>query len=533
MCRGTTADSRCQERESCSTVRASGKDDAAPAVAQIDIEITLLIGEMEQEPIQIGQYILSRKIGVGGMAEVWEAQHVHLGNRVAIKFLFPEFARNQELQQRFLNEGKRQAELLHPNIVPATDFFQVDGRSYLVMRYIEGGSLESRLQKENPPLSLSEVHSFSWDILSGLSYAHSVGVVHRDVKPSNMLIDKSGSVLLMDFGIALALSSENRMTQTGTAMGTPEYMSPEQITRPMEVDARSDIYSFGCVLYAMLTGDPPFHGEGVTPFYIHDCHVRRTPPPLTFRGLDAPPAVADVVLRCLEKEPEQRFQSCAEVMQALSAALEGGDDRGEKPKPPRPEPPPPEPPKPEPPRPQPFNRGYTFAGAAVALAVLAVALYLWQRPKPLPTPKDNRQELTAADCAKLSYDDPRLTSSADTEACRERGALATKLKGVKDWQQVLYNDPLLQDCMGYQPCLSRKQHAEQLLATTDWSHASKQLLKDCMGYAPCVKAKPPTVSGGSGDDLPSCCRDARDPAACEARKRQEGMQDGCVSIYNH
>jgi len=164
---------------------------------------------------KVGQYTLIRKIGEGGMAEVWEARHDQLGSRAAIKFILPEFARNKDLQERFLNEGKRQAQLQHPNIVPATDFFQIEGRSYLVMPYVEGQNLE--------------VRSITGDILSALEYAHSMGVVHRDVKPSNMLIDPTGRVLLMDFGIALALTEEQRLTRTNTSMGTPDYMSPEQV----------------------------------------------------------------------------------------------------------------------------------------------------------------------------------------------------------------------------------------------------------------------------------------------------------------
>ena len=163
------------------------------------------------------------------MAEVWEARHDQLGSRAAIKFLLPEFARNKDLQERFLNEGKRQAQLQHQNIVPATDFFQIEGRSYLVMQYIEGQNLEVRLKKENSPLTVQEVRSITCDILNALEYAHSMGVVHRDVKPSNMLIDPTGRVLLMDFGIALALTEEQRLTRTNTSMGTPDYMSPEQV----------------------------------------------------------------------------------------------------------------------------------------------------------------------------------------------------------------------------------------------------------------------------------------------------------------
>ena len=275
------------------------------------------------EQAQIGQYFLERKLGEGGMAEVWEARHVHLSTSVAIKFLLPHLTGDLELQQRFLNEGKRQARLRHPNIVPAIDFIQQDGRSYLVMQYIEGGSLETKLSNQNGPLSQEDVHSISWDVLSALDYAHSVGLVHRDVKPSNILIDPAGCVWLTDFGIALALTEEPRVTRTGSAVGTAVYMSPEQIVRPKAVDARTDIYSFGCVLYAMLSGGPPFGEAGETDFHIKDCHVRTPPPPLVYRNPSISSAVEQVVLRCLEKDPARRFQSCSAVMSALNAALSG------------------------------------------------------------------------------------------------------------------------------------------------------------------------------------------------------------------
>ena len=147
-------------------------------------------------------------------------------------------------------------------LFPALDFFQVEGRSHLVMRYVDGESLESRLEKHRPPLTLEEIHTISWDVASALDYAHSLGVIHRDVKPANMLMDRNGSTLLMDFGIAKALREERSVTMTGSTMGTPDYMSPEQIVDPKRVDARSDVYSFGCVLYTMFTGTPALQLRG-------------------------------------------------------------------------------------------------------------------------------------------------------------------------------------------------------------------------------------------------------------------------------
>jgi serine/threonine protein kinase len=271
------------------------------------------------EQFKVGQYALVRKLGEGGMAEVWEARHVQLGTRAAIKFLLPRLAGDPELEERFFNEGRRQARLQHPNVISAIDFLQSEGRSYLITQYVEGDSLETKLKEENGPLTLDDIRNISTDVLNALGYAHSMGVVHRDVKPSNILLNKDGRALLGDFGIALALGEDRRLTRTGVAAGTPEYMSPEQIVRPKAVDARSDIYSFGCVLYAMLTGRPPFGMEGATEFYIKDCHVRTSPPPLVCPNPDISPGVKKVVLQCLEKDPDKRFQTCHALLTALAS----------------------------------------------------------------------------------------------------------------------------------------------------------------------------------------------------------------------
>jgi len=276
-----------------------------------------------QGQMKIGQYVLEREIGEGGMAQVWQARHVHLGTLAAVKFLLPRLAADPELEGRFLNEGKRQARLQHPNIVSAIDFVQQDGRSFLIMQFVDGESLEHKLKERQGALTLDEVHAISWDVLSALDYAHSQGIVHRDVKPSNILIDKTGTAFITDFGIALALSDGPRLTRTGAAIGTALYMSPEQILRPRAVDARTDIYSFGCVLYAMLAGIPPFGGDGETDFYIKDCHVRSAPPALVYRNPQITPLIEQVVLQCLEKDPAKRFQTCASVMKALDAAIPG------------------------------------------------------------------------------------------------------------------------------------------------------------------------------------------------------------------
>jgi len=271
---------------------------------------------------QLGSYILEEKLGQGGMAEVWKARNPVLNTYAAVKFLVPGLAGNPDIERRFLGEGKRQAALQHPNIVSAFDFHYVDNRSYLVMRYIDGESLEHRLFKLQAPMPLAEATAVSRDVLSALGYAHSEGVVHRDIKPSNLLIENGGRVHILDFGIALVLGEE-RLTRVGAAVGTPHYMSPEQIVGARTIDGRSDIYSFGCVLYQALTQVTPFDAserEGNVDYIVKDKHLREQPVPPAQINPAIPDYVERVILRCLAKKPDDRYATCAEVLAALSAA---------------------------------------------------------------------------------------------------------------------------------------------------------------------------------------------------------------------
>ena len=513
-----------------------------------------------QEQLRIGQYILERRIGQGGMAEVWTAHHVHLDHRVAVKFLHPEYNAQHELQERFLNEGKRQAKLQHPNIVPAVDFFQVDGRSFLVMPYVEGMNLEARLEERDRPLAFVEIHSISKQVLSALGHAHSLGIVHRDVKPSNILIDQSGRALLMDFGIAKALAEDRGVTLTNTFMGTPDYMSPEQVTRPKQVDARSDIYSFGCVLYAMLSGRPPFSEEGDTAFHIQERQVHNAPPPLVCCAQGVPAGVEQIMLKCLEKDPAQRFQSCGEVIKALDATTVSGS--GKKPQPTFADTPtvivkPParqtvvEPirkgtglvPAPAPPPVQTSSGGLAkyFGIGGVAVILIAGLVYY------LMTQRTHRlQALQQKDWTHVTYQDRDFSDCMNVQPCMDRKAQADQLLAVKDWKKSPYNNPLLQDCMGYAPCLERSNTAQKLLEVRDWNKVEdKQLLGDCMGYPACLKAeyKPPEAKAPASSspapaklscaevaELYPCCNKAPDPAACLACKKREKLAD-CNGIF--
>lgn len=270
---------------------------------------------------RVDKYVLERKLGEGGMAQVWMARHVDLGKAVAIKCLSTRLNTNPEFEQRFLNEGRRQAALRHPNIVSVVDFLVQGDDRFLVMDYVEGESVSARQKRLGGRLPLELIDSVGQDIALALDYAHKRGLVHRDVKPSNILLDENGKAFLTDFGIALALGEE-RLTRTGMAVGTVHYMSPEQIARPKEIDHRTDIYSFGCVLYEMLTGRPPFvSGEGDTDFTVMTGHLTQPPPAPRELNPEVPDAIEQVVLKCLAKEPKDRYGSGEELAWALRRIL--------------------------------------------------------------------------------------------------------------------------------------------------------------------------------------------------------------------
>mgnify|MGYP004701694377 CR=1 FL=1 len=271
---------------------------------------------------QVGKYILEHKLGEGGMAMVWMARHMDLGKAVAIKCLSTRLTTNPEYEQRFLSEGRWQAGLRHPNIVEVVDFLVKGDDRFLVMDFVEGLSVSAyQKQAGGGPLPLEMVDSVGWEIGQALEYAHKKGLIHRDVKPSNILLDAENKAYLTDFGIALAVG-EDRLTRTGMAVGTVHYMSPEQIARPREIDHRSDIYSFGCVLYDMLTGRPPFvSAEGDTDFTVMNGHLTLPAAPVHTLNPQVPPAVEQVVQKCLAKDPNDRYATAAEMARALRRAF--------------------------------------------------------------------------------------------------------------------------------------------------------------------------------------------------------------------
>jgi hypothetical protein len=265
----------------------------------------------------IGQYEIVEKIGVGGMATVYKAYQASINRYVAIKILPTQFAHDPNFVKRFTQEAKAIAALEHPYILPVYDFGTQEGLTYMVMRYIEGGTLAGLMGQ---PMSNERIVEIVGNMARALDYAHSQGVVHRDIKPSNILIDKHGEVLLTDFGIAKVMqdSGGTQLTGTGSILGTPEYMSPEQ-AEGVSVDHRSDLYSLGVVLYELLTGQPPYQAK--TPLAVVLMHVKEPLPlPHTINPNVAEP-LEQVVLKAMAKDRNQRYQTAAEMEQALKNAL--------------------------------------------------------------------------------------------------------------------------------------------------------------------------------------------------------------------
>ncbi len=275
----------------------------------------------------VGQYRILRQIGEGGMGAVFLAEHVLIGRRAAIKMLLPALSSQHEIVERFFNEARATTTISDPGIVQVFDFgFHADGSAFLVMEFLEGESLDGRIRTLGH-LSVYDALRVTRQAASSLGAAHARGIVHRDLKPENIFLVRDAEAQggerpkILDFGIAKLSGDEpGRMrTRTGALMGTPVYMSPEQCRGAGAVDHRSDIYSLGCVLYTMLTGRPPFDGEGVGEIIV--AHLREPVPPPSSVAPFVPKPVDELVLRCLAKPVEERFQSMAELVAAIEAML--------------------------------------------------------------------------------------------------------------------------------------------------------------------------------------------------------------------
>lgn len=268
----------------------------------------------------LGQYQILELAGKGGMAAVYKAHQPSLNRYVALKVLPAYLAQDEQFVVRFRQEALAAAALRHPNIMVIYDVGQDQNLHYIAAEYLEGNTLAQVLEQQRGPLPLPRIVNIINQLASALDFAHQRGLVHRDVKPSNAFVGMDDHVTLMDFGIVKALTGGMQMTRTGAAIGTPEYMSPEQ-AEGRAVDQRSDIYSLGVVLYQVLTGRVPF--EAKTPTQILLAHVAQPPTPPTHINPAIPRAVEAVVLRALAKRPEERWTSAGEMAQALARAASG------------------------------------------------------------------------------------------------------------------------------------------------------------------------------------------------------------------
>jgi serine/threonine protein kinase len=263
--------------------------------------------------IVLGRYEIKHQIARGGTAKVFLAQDLRLLRPVALKILFEELSVDTAFVERFRREAQAAANLNHPNIVSVYDWGESEGNYFIVMEYIDGRSLSSLLKSEGN-LTVDRAAQIGSAVASALYYAHRHGVIHRDIKPGNVLITEDGRVKVTDFGIARALGADDSLTQTGLVMGTATYISPEQ-AQGLGADGRSDIYSLGVVLYEMVSGHPPFSGD--SPLSIALKHVNEAIPPLTEIVPGVPKAFEAIVLKALSKDPNKRYASAGEFADDL------------------------------------------------------------------------------------------------------------------------------------------------------------------------------------------------------------------------
>jgi len=298
---------------------------------------------------ELAGYRIEALLGRGGMSVVYRAEDSRLKRKVALKLLAAELSEDDRFRERFLRESELAASLDHPNVIPIYEAGEVEGQLYIAMRYVEGRDLKSLLRAE-APLAPERALRLCGQVADALDAAHEVGLVHRDVKPGNVLLDRREHVYLADFGLTKQVSSQSGLTATGQIAGTIEYIAPEVI-EGKKVDARADQYSLGCLLYECLAGSPPFHRD--SELAVLWAHVHDPPPLLSERRPELGKELDAVLARALAKTPEKRYASCRELVDAARAAL------------PEPEPAPPR-----------GRRGLLLGAGALALVVATLAVVL-------------------------------------------------------------------------------------------------------------------------------------------------------------
>src|SRR3954467_13583744 len=278
--------------------------------------------QLAQDTVVADRYRLLGRLGSGGMADVWCAEDSLLNRRVALKFLHPRFAQDEQFVERFRREASAAAGLQHPNVVGVFDRGEYDGTYYIAMEYLPGRTLKEVIRDEAPLDQLRAI-DYGIQILQAAAFAHRRGVIHRDFKPHNVIVGPGDTLKVTDFGIARAGASE--MTETGSIMGTAQYLSPEQ-AQGQRVGAPSDLYSIGVIMFEMLTARVPFTGESAVSIALK--HVSEEPPPLRTLRPDVHPRLEQAVGRALLKDPAQRYASADEFIAALEqarAAIASGD----------------------------------------------------------------------------------------------------------------------------------------------------------------------------------------------------------------
>ena len=274
----------------------------------------------------IGQYELRELYATGGMGAIYRAYQTNLDREVAFKVITLETGQSEENIKRFYREARLAASLEHPHIVPIYDYGQLESITYITMRMLTGGSLAQRIeQRSKAQPSLREVSILLQQISEALDYAHSLGVVHRDIKANNVMFDNRGTAYLVDFGIARAIQESGTViTASGTLMGTPTHMAPEQ-WKGEDATSRTDQYALGVMIYHMITGKVPF--EATTPYALMTKHVSEPPPPLQNFRLDVPESITPILEQALAKEPAERFESINAFYEAFGAAAEGAESK--------------------------------------------------------------------------------------------------------------------------------------------------------------------------------------------------------------